>query len=128
MKDISKLKDYREKYKRHYGIDFGKEFAIHHIDENRNNNDINNLILLPNELHSKYHAQKEQLNIAFEDGICTKLTYSGIKVFELQLWYLDKYVEVIKEVTKWVEFKFLVDNGAKTYVEIEGVHKYGFQG
>lgn len=83
MKDINKLKDYREKYKRHYGI---------------------------------------------EDGICTKLTYSGIKVFELQLWYLDEYIGVIKEVSKWVEFKFIVDNGAKTYVEIEGVHKYGFQG
>ena len=55
MKDISKLKNYREKYKRYYGIEFGREYEIHHIDLNHNNNDIDNLVLLPKELHHKYH-------------------------------------------------------------------------
>ena len=43
MKDIEKLKDYRKKYKRYFGIDFGKEYAIHHIDGDHSNNDINNI-------------------------------------------------------------------------------------
>ena len=55
MKDISKLKNYREKYKRYYGIEFGKDYEIHHIDLNHDNNDIDNLVLLPKELHRKYH-------------------------------------------------------------------------
>lgn len=55
MKDISKLKNYREKYKRYYGIEFGRDYEIHHIDLNHNNNDIDNLVLLPRELHRKYH-------------------------------------------------------------------------
>ena len=42
---------YREKYKRYYGIEFGKDFVIHHIDFDRENNDISNLVLLPRELH-----------------------------------------------------------------------------
>lgn len=55
MKDISKLKDYRKKYKRYYGIDFGDDFAIHHMDFDRSNNDIANLLLLPADLHQRYH-------------------------------------------------------------------------
>ena len=55
MKDISKLKNYREKYKRYYGIEFGRDYEIHHIDLNHDNNDIDNLVLLPKELHRKYH-------------------------------------------------------------------------
>ena len=47
--------DYRQYYKEFFGIDFDKEYAIHHIDFDRGNNDISNLLLLPIKLHSKYH-------------------------------------------------------------------------
>jgi len=30
MKDVDKLKNYRTKYKRYYGIDFGSDYVIHH--------------------------------------------------------------------------------------------------
>lgn len=125
MKDINELKNYREKYKRYYGINFGKEFAIHHIDGDRSNNDIKNLLLLPADLHSKYHGERLNIETAFNNNLCTKLTYSGIKLFELQLWYLDKYTEVLKDVSKWVELKFLVDCKTKSYVDIKGISEYG---
>lgn len=48
--------DYRSKYKAFYGIDFDSSFVIHHIDFDHSNNDMDNLILLPRELHSCYHA------------------------------------------------------------------------
>ena len=38
---------YREKYKRYYRIEFSKEYVVHHIDFDRENNDISNLLLLP---------------------------------------------------------------------------------
>lgn len=32
-----------------------KEFVVHHINHNRGDNRVNNLLLLPKKLHSKYH-------------------------------------------------------------------------
>jgi hypothetical protein len=43
-----------------------KEFAVHHINHNREDNRVNNLILLPKKLHSKYHTL---LNLATAYGI-----------------------------------------------------------
>ena len=58
MKCIDRLKNYRQKYKYHYKINFDNKYVIHHIDGDRDNNDIKNLVLLPRDLHSKYHFQK----------------------------------------------------------------------
>ena len=37
------------------GFDFGTEIHVHHIDGNKLNNDISNLQILRNELHTKEH-------------------------------------------------------------------------
>lgn len=47
--------DYRQYYKDYYGIEFGDEMVVHHIDFDRSNNNIGNLLLMPKELHAKYH-------------------------------------------------------------------------
>ncbi len=67
MKDMNKLKDYRLKYKRYYGIDFGDNYVIHHIDLNHNNNNIKNLDIqtyqnIPNEL-TKLKENEIQINM-----------------------------------------------------------------
>ena len=38
-----------------YGITWDNDLEIHHIDRNRDNNDISNLILLPDYLHHELH-------------------------------------------------------------------------
>lgn len=43
-----------------------KEYAVHHINHNREDNRVNNLILLPKKLHSRYHAL---LNLATSYGL-----------------------------------------------------------
>ena len=47
--------DYRQLYKEHYGIEFDQNMAVHHIDFDRSNNNIDNLLLMPRSLHQKYH-------------------------------------------------------------------------
>ena len=47
--------DYRQFYKERYKIEFGSDYDIHHIDLNHKNNSIDNLILLPKELHKELH-------------------------------------------------------------------------
>ena len=122
MKDANKLKNYREKYKRYYGIEFGKDYVVHHIDENRENNDISNLLLLPAALHSKYHAYKAMylLSLSQTDGqLCLDLTYTGSCIRGWQLSQLDNLLGVMREMHEWIERKHLADVGCVVYPEFE---------
>lgn len=47
--------DYKKLYAETYGITWDTDMEIHHIDRNRENNDISNLILLPGYLHHELH-------------------------------------------------------------------------
>lgn len=53
--------NYRKKYKRKYG-ELRLGFEIHHIDGDRDNNDIENLVEIPPELHSRYHNSEYKIN------------------------------------------------------------------
>lgn len=53
--------DYRKYFKEYYGIDFSSKYDIHHIDLNHNNNSIKNLMILPKDLHHKYHFYLESM-------------------------------------------------------------------
>ncbi len=51
------MKDYRRLYAETFGIEWDREkYEVHHIDGNRENNMIDNLILLPKDLHRKIHS------------------------------------------------------------------------
>lgn len=50
------MKDYKKIYADYYGIKWDSSlFEVHHIDRNRENNDIKNLVLIPKKLHAEYH-------------------------------------------------------------------------
>lgn len=51
------LKHHRSIYKNHYGVELRKGYNIHHIDGNRNNNQIENLIEIPQYSHSWIHKK-----------------------------------------------------------------------
>lgn len=106
MKDTSKLKNYRLKYKRHYGIDFGREYAVHHIDGNRENNDIKNLLLLPTKLHSKYHFLKQ---IVEAGSVPTIITGNGLHSQQYYLTNLENFLETLNECNKWFDYKMYLD-------------------
>jgi len=44
------------------GIAVPKNYVIHHMDNNKLNNNINNLVLLPQDFHAKLHWEFEKLN------------------------------------------------------------------
>lgn len=47
--------NYRKFYKETTGIDIPKNFDVHHIDGDRSNNDIMNLVAIPRNIHQAYH-------------------------------------------------------------------------
>jgi hypothetical protein len=93
--------DYRKKYKDYFKIQFGKEYDIHHIDFNHKNNDIENLLLLPKDLHQRLHKVKinygpfldRQINV-FSDIdsqlLCSIMAEAMLEISkiydELQIW------------------------------------------
>lgn len=107
MKDINKLKNYRIKYKRYYEIDFSNEYEIHHIDLDHTNNDISNLLLLPKELHRKYHYY---LNVTAHPLREEKIERTiNITLNDFDPYYnideIKKLIEVINECQKWIAYK-----------------------
>ena len=57
------MKDYRKYYAQYYNIEWDSNlFDVHHIDRNRSNNDIRNLVLLPKNLHRELHMVYNELD------------------------------------------------------------------
>ena len=106
------IKNYRKKYKRYYGIDFDNNYVIHHLDFDRTNNDISNLLLLPKELHQKYHFYLQAVgNNEWKTG---KLEINiRIDKHGRYEYYSDhmlvELLETIKECQKWLAYKEQLD-------------------
>lgn len=103
---MSKI-NYREIYCRHYGIaDPGPDFDIHHIDFNRENNNVENLIMLPKRLHHQYHfainrfnSQSDPTKVIFDGEISAENRYDRIMLRHL--------VDALDEIENW---RVLKDN------------------
>ena len=88
-----------------------KNFDIHHIDNNKYNNNINNLLMLPKKLHNDYHKityEIKDLKISCE---IKSVIDSGNRYNEY-LFNLHKQLYItLKECNKWADYKqFLLGN------------------
>lgn len=104
MKREVTSKNYRQYYKDYFGIDFGSNLHIHHIDGNRENNHIDNLLLMPKELHSKFHLA----SYSYEDGyklFSPKLEYILPNGLSYSQEMFKIYIDCIIEIQKWVYYK-----------------------
>ena len=100
--------DYRKFYCQQVGKQYdSNKFDIHHINMNRKDNRIENLVALPKKLHRQYHFYKRVKDSTSEYD----LDYIGGTEEELYMDYFrektldayQKFFAVIHECTKWVE-------------------------
>lgn len=54
--------DYKKIYENALNVFVPEDFEIHHIDLNRSNNDILNLVAIPKDLHVEYHKYHKYLS------------------------------------------------------------------
>lgn len=54
--------NYRDFYQDVMQIKLPSDFHVHHINERRGDNDLNNLVALPRELHERYHNLKNDIH------------------------------------------------------------------
>ena len=112
MKDIEDPRNYREKFKRHYGIDFSRKYVVHHIDFDRSNNDISNLLLLPNGLHAKYHMCVSVMHADHEQHGPRFCIDGRIRSANFDRWYLsmlEHFSDAMQECGKWYDYKSYLD-------------------
>ena len=96
--------NYRQYYKEYYGIEFGKGFAVHHIDMNRENNEISNLLLIPSTIHNKFHLS----SYVYEYGcksIHPNLKGLNASFLNYEIEMLKVYLDSIIAIQEWLGYK-----------------------
>ena len=88
----------------------GRKYHIHHIDENRENNDIDNLLMLPKRLHLKYHYEKNRMFL--QEPLCCLLVTElqpfldfGLTTNNMVIDNIKRFTDVWSECQKWVDYK-----------------------
>ena len=113
MKNIQVI-DYRKKFKTHYNIDFSDQFDVHHIDLNHDNNDIDNLMILPKELHKAYHdclidASFMTIKNTYDIKIDCRIRGNEANQFSLARTYMENFIYVLRSCSYWYDFKQYLD-------------------
>ena len=99
--------DYRQLYKDYYGIEFGRDMVVHHIDFDRTNNNIDNLLLLPAKLHAKYHFTYSMLfGLKYDQELKKDLMLRDPMTYAFFPQWLRKMAETIEEISPWMRMKY----------------------
>jgi hypothetical protein len=99
MKKENAKSDYRKIFMDYYRIPrLSSKYVIHHIDKNRDNNNIENLLLLPMNLHSKYHSVSN-----LPDINVSRITNSTVLAWKSSLF--ENLFDTLQECSKWVDYK-----------------------
>ena len=103
------MADYRKLYEKSFGITWDRNlYDVHHIDKNRNNNNISNLLLLPKDLHLKLHYNLiiiEPIKNMTIDEIIHILFSSSYNVLSSKYYALSLVIDYLDEVGFWVLLK-----------------------
>lgn len=108
--------NYRKIYEAATGKDMPSDFDVHHLDFNRLNNEIANLVAVPKLIHEKYHTTLNSTNLAvepiiFKDAIPKFGENGGGNYFSYRVQSLSEYLTYYLEVQEWLIFKeFLLGN------------------
>ena len=96
--------DYRKIYESETKIKIPKGFDVHHLDFNRDNNDISNLVALPRDLHAKFHKTYNALCIPDKSDLIPKNSFqTGIVNICMQT--ITEYNTVYSEVISWINYR-----------------------
>ena len=86
---------YRDFYKKYFAIQFDDSFDIHHINGDRKDNDISNLVLIPKILHQTLHK------VLYDVSFCQS-PFDYILVFSKMD---EKTFQIIKDLYHWIDLK-----------------------
>ena len=102
------IMNYRKYYEEFTNTKLNPDFDVHHIDGDKDNNDISNLVALPKNIHSEYHRLKNiELNLNTD---LKSILDNGHKHNEFALSQAFHFVKIHSECNKWMDYKmYLLD-------------------
>lgn len=125
-------KNYRKKYEDITGVKIPQNHEIHHIDFNRENNEILNLVCLPKELHNKYHSTRNEIlktkifdTVTMED-FCRPVSFFG---GTYSYWIYSQLGNLYKSLEKLSEYEneilgFIQDRNLILKIKMEDQLEY----
>lgn len=120
---------YRDVYRNEMGIKWdGGKFDIHHINFDHDDNRIENLILIPKDLHRTFHSLMAKARFEWDRSVQNYILDTYMAASKNGHYYenLDWFVEFsrcIKEISIWGFIKaqgYTIDG---KFLEIEGIWK-----
>lgn len=97
--------DYRKIYFDSTGVEIPKNYEIHHIDFDRSNNTIQNLVALPTDIHRLYHQlEMWYSNYVIKDKLIT-FTVNSPNQNDINLESLVSYKRCVKVIHKFIVFR-----------------------
>lgn len=116
--------DYRKIYEENCNIKIPKGYEVHHIDFDRSNNKIMNLVLLPKELHNKYHTLVNRYK-SMNYELVIKLQSSIQFGYGINDYIVKENLEIIKEFSNvWYECVKYVDYRNELLGLLPSIHNF----
>lgn len=98
-----KKSNYRKKYLEYFGLEDDKNFEVHHLDLNRDNNNIYNLVLLPKVVHDKFHFFIAEFKERNKNIVTLDLSNPFFSITEIEACV--KILPILKEIDKWEKIR-----------------------
>lgn len=100
------MENYKKTYEKYCNIKTPRGYEIHHIDLNRQNNSIENLVMLSRKLHQRYHLLLNSLpsNLVINKKI-SSIIEGGQGTNQFLLDVIKEFVDVKNECDKWCDYK-----------------------
>lgn len=94
--------NYRKVYKSETGIVWDtKKYDVHHIDENRRNNNIGNLVLLPKKIHKQYHYFSSLMLARYNFNILSNYFFPN----DYECYEIQKYIDLKCSIFKFIQLR-----------------------
>lgn len=110
--------EYIAKYEYLTGLKTPNNFDIHHIDMNRQNNDITNLVCLPLQLHRDFHKLHDILKDLHSNNKTMFTVAKSGSLTEAYKTYrkTNRDIDaVLQELSLWVQYRNYLLGTAKNY-------------
>lgn len=99
------MEDYRKIYESQCNIKIPKGYVIHHIDFDRTNNHIRNLVMLPKDLHREYHETNNLVSLIDIHLELTSVIDKGNGINSYSKYIIDKFTSIYEECCKYVDYR-----------------------
>lgn len=100
--------NYRKIYEEQTNEPIPENWEVHHIDLNRENNDIKNLVAMPKEMHIEFHSKLKKAEVAMKklNIICGLDLFSGVNVFAREnLHKLNEFIKIYNDCLQYIAYR-----------------------